>query len=113
MVYWGMNCERTREKYAKSIGVFNLIALVLRETRFRGFLHDNGATFTPGRDEKLHRVYIKPCLLGCESYSAVKLMKLNLIRTNSHTPFTWHRNEFSRGTKSSLRHKNRGELAPV
>ena len=42
----------------------------------RGCLHDNGATFIPGRDEKLHRVYIKPCLLGCESYSAVKLMKL-------------------------------------
>ena len=39
-------------------------------------LHDNGATFIPGRNEKLHRVYIKPCLLGCESYSAVKLMKL-------------------------------------
>ena len=39
----------------------------------RGCLHDNGATFIPGRDEKLHRVYIKPCLLGCESYSAVKL----------------------------------------
>ena len=34
-------------------------------------LHDDGATFIPGRDEKLHRVYIKPCLLGCESYSAV------------------------------------------
>ena len=42
----------------------------------RGCLHDNGVTFIPGRDEKLHRVYIKPCLLGCESYSAVKLMKL-------------------------------------
>ena len=42
----------------------------------RGCLHDDGATFIPGRDEKLHRVYIKPCLLGCESYSAVKLMKL-------------------------------------
>ena len=35
----------------------------------RGCLHDNGETFIPGRDEKLHRVYIKPCLLGCESYS--------------------------------------------
>ena len=43
--------------------------------RLRGCLHDNDATFIPGRDEKLHRVYIKPCLLGCESYSAVKLMK--------------------------------------
>ena len=42
----------------------------------RGCLHDNGATSIPGRDEKLQRVYIKPCLLGCESYSAVKLMKL-------------------------------------
>ena len=42
---------------------------------FRGCLHDNGATFIPGRDEKLHHVYIKPCLLECESYSAVKLMK--------------------------------------
>ena len=30
----------------------------------RGCLHDNGATSIPGRDEKLHRVYIKPCLLG-------------------------------------------------
>ena len=37
-------------------------------SRFRGCLHDNGATFIMGRDEKLHRVYIKPCLLGCESY---------------------------------------------
>ena len=35
----------------------------------------NGATFIPGQDEKLHCVYIKPCLSGCESYSAVKLMK--------------------------------------
>ena len=43
--------------------------------RLRGCLYDNGATFIPGRDEKLHCVYIKPCLLGCESYSAVKLMK--------------------------------------
>ena len=34
----------------------------------RGCLRDNGATFIPGRDEKLHRVYIKPCLLRCESY---------------------------------------------
>ena len=42
----------------------------------RGCLHDNATTFIPGRDEKLHRVYIKLCLLGCESYSAVKLMKL-------------------------------------
>ena len=42
---------------------------------FGGCLHDNGATFIPGRDQKLHRVFIKPCLLGCESYSAVKLMK--------------------------------------
>ena len=42
----------------------------------RGCLHDNSATVIPGRDEKLHRVYIKPCLLGCESYSAAKLMKL-------------------------------------
>ena len=41
----------------------------------RGCLHDNGATFIPERDEKLHRVYIKPCLLGCQSYSAVKLIK--------------------------------------
>ena len=47
--------------------------------RLRGCLHDNGATFIPGRDEKLHRVYIKPCLLGCESYSAVKLKKLSWI----------------------------------
>ena len=46
------------------------------EEKVRGCLHDNGATFIPGRDEKLYRVYIKPCLLGCESYSAVKLMKL-------------------------------------
>ena len=45
-------------------------------SHLRGCLRDNGATFIPGRDEKLHRVYIKPCLLGCESYSAVKLMKL-------------------------------------
>ena len=42
----------------------------------RGCLHDDGATFIPGRDETLHCVYIQPCLLGCESYSAVKLMKL-------------------------------------
>ena len=42
----------------------------------RGCLHDNSATFIPGRDEKLHCVYIKPCLLGCESYSAVKLIKI-------------------------------------
>ena len=27
----------------------------------RGCLHDNGATFISGRDEKLHRVYIKSC----------------------------------------------------
>ena len=27
----------------------------------RGCLHDTGATFIPGRDEKLHCVYIKPC----------------------------------------------------
>ena len=43
--------------------------------QLRGCLHDNGATFITGRDEKLHRVYIKLCLLGCEPYSAVKLMK--------------------------------------
>ena len=47
-----------------------------RKWPIRGCLHDNGATFIPGRDEKLHRVYIKPCLLECESYSAVKLKKL-------------------------------------
>ena len=41
----------------------------------RGCLRDNGATFITGRDEKLHRVYTKLCLLGCEPYSAVKLMK--------------------------------------
>ena len=46
-----------------------------RNDTIRGCLHDNGATFITGRDEKLHRVYIKPCLLGCEPYSAVKLMK--------------------------------------
>ena len=52
--------------------------LLKHKTEFplRGCLHDNSATFIPGRDEKLHCVYIKPCLLGCESYSAVKLMKL-------------------------------------
>ena len=47
-----------------------------KSSSLSGCLHDNGATFIPGRDEKLHRVYIKPCLLGCEAYSAVKLMKL-------------------------------------
>ena len=42
------------------------------KAHLRGCLHDNGATFIPGRDEKLHRVlYIKPCLLGCESYQFV------------------------------------------
>ena len=49
---------------------------VIQKHDLRGCLHDIGATFIPGRDEKLHRVYIKPCLLGCESSSAVKLMKL-------------------------------------
>ena len=44
-------------------------------SQLRGCLHDNGTTFITGRDEKLHRVYIKPYLLGCEPYSAVKLMK--------------------------------------
>ena len=52
----------------------------------RGCLHDNGATFIPGRDEKLHRVCIKPCLLGCESYSAVKLMKLIWIWNEQSYP---------------------------
>ena len=58
-----------------SIVVFEVIWQISGKG-LRGCLHDNGATFIPGRDEKLHRVYIKPCLLGCESYSAVKLMKL-------------------------------------
>ena len=62
-----------------------MIALTIH---VRGCLHDNGATFIPGRDEKLHRVYMKPCLLECESYSAVKLMKVNGYETNSRTPFT-------------------------
>ena len=53
-----------------------LNATYFNSMRVRGCLHDNGATFIPGWDEKLHRVYIKPCLLGCESCSAVKLIKL-------------------------------------
>ena len=42
---------------------------------------------------------------------ARKIDKIDEIWMNSHTPFTWHRNEFSAGVKTSLRHKNRGELA--
>ena len=85
----------------------------------RGCLHDTGATFVPGRDEKLHRVYIKPCLLGCESFSAIKLMKLQLIL---QTDFTPKRVVVSRlhdtvaksraGVKFSPRCENRGELTP-
>ena len=52
------------------------IRISIERTNLRGCLHDKGGTFIPGRDEKLHRVFIKPCLLGCGSYSAVKLMKL-------------------------------------
>ena len=62
----------------------------------RGCLHDTGATFIPRWDEKLHCVYIKPCLFGCKSNSAVKLMKLQWIwNEQSYLMFTWHRNEFS------------------
>ena len=52
----------------------------------KGCLHDNGATFIPRPDEKLHRVYTKPCLLGCESYSAVNLMKLQWIWNEQSYP---------------------------
>ena len=66
---------KLQETYHTILKYKNEIIFVPSFVFIRGCLHDNGATFIPGRDEKLHRVYIKPCLLGCESYSAVKLMK--------------------------------------
>ena len=89
----------------------------MNEKSVSGCLHDTGATFIPRRDEKLHRVYIKPCLLGCESYSAGKLMKLQWIwKTMKRTVKPRLHDtgmNFHAGMKISLRHKNRGELAPV
>ena len=73
----------------------------------------------PGRDEKLHRVYIKPCLLGCESFSAIKLMKLQLILQTDFTPkrvvvSRLHDTvaRFRTGVKFSPRYNNRGEFTP-
>ena len=76
-----------------------------------------GATFIPGRDEtELHRVYIRPCLLGCESYSAGKIDETSMNMKDHETNIPRLHDtgmNFRAGMKISLRHKNWGELAPA